>query len=212
MALQSDNCLCVACVPRSDSPCAKPGILKYWAWIVRLPRCATLAKRIMYSFSDHLEFLDRQLDDPTQTPKHKCYSCCNLLFWFISPIAGMAWQHHATDGRTDSRPPSVLLLGPPSLTHSFARSLAFYRVREHNNFLRLSEKTKVDIYDDGMSDVRAGGMRSTRRRWLGLVLRRNECRVELWRSGEAQVCSIQVFLSSYNWQYLDQQLANYGVG
>ena len=71
----------------------------------------------------------------------------------------MAWQHHATDGRTDSRPPSVLLLGPPSLTHSFARSLAFYRVREHNNFLRLSEKTKVDIYDDGMSDwpLRKGG-------------------------------------------------------
>ena len=56
---------------------------------------------------------------------------------------------------------------------------AFYRVCEHNNFLRLSEKTKVDIYDDGMSDGRAGGMRSTRRRWLGLVLRRNECRVEL---------------------------------
>ena len=62
-------------------------------------------------------------------------------------------QHHAT-----------LILGPPphKLTLPDRPKCcggAFYRVCEHNNFLRLSEKTKVDIYDDGMSDGRHAACR-----------------------------------------------------
>lgn len=61
-------------------------------------------------------------------------------------------------------------------SHSFSNSGAFYRMCEHNNFLRLSlshSQTKVDIYDDGMSDgpLRKGALGSGALAHLGLSLR-----------------------------------------